>query len=363
MKGLFILLAGVLLSFASASAQRVIDAADKTPISTASILDASGNMVGFTWNDGHFSEIPKTAYPVTVRCLGYEHLVVETPEDRTWEMIPKDYELDEVVIVPIDRNVLKLTFYVREYFGMSSQSDTVTSFIEHMAVRFVPTTKDAKFGGNSSLKILDSRYYSRYKVHGKDSVITDSESMFPSMMTVLEHNDDEVVAPESFKDAGNSVKLYEKRGKSGMSLVQKQNADCFTEIRDGLASKKDHSYSPWFLKLLGLSMNFKKLYMTHTYGANDNGVYSPKDLVEAGFVMEADGSGKLLRKMLDSDKPIAMRSMVELYVVDRKFLSNDEAKKEYRNKKACVEFVIPATVPPLDNATRRLVERAKANLK
>jgi hypothetical protein len=55
--------------------------------------------------------------------------------------------------------------------------------------------------------------------------------------------------------------------------------------------------------------------------------------------------------------------MVEMYVVDRDYLSKEEAKKEYKNKPTNVKFVIPSTVPPLNEATQRLVERAKAEVK
>ena len=85
MKHTFILFISTLLYFYPIEAQeRVIDATDHSPVSAASIFDASGNMVGFTWSDGVFSEIPTTAYPVTIRCMGYEQLVIERPENKTW---------------------------------------------------------------------------------------------------------------------------------------------------------------------------------------------------------------------------------------------------------------------------------------
>jgi hypothetical protein len=72
---------------------------------------------------------------------------------------------------------------------------------------------------------------------------------------------------------------------------------------------------------------------------------------------------KQLRKALNSEKPIKIRTMIELYIVDRDYLSKEEAKKEYKNKPTNVKFVIPSTVPPLNEATRRLVERANAEIK
>ena len=364
MKQTFILLITALLFCRYADAQeRVIDAKDHSPIYAASILDASGNMVGFTLNDGIFSEIPASAYPVTVRSIGYEQLVIKRPEKKTWEMTPIAYELEELVVVPVKRNILKQTFYVREYFSMYNTTDTVTFFSEYMADRFVPTSKDAKFKGKSSLRILKSRQYAYYQLFGQDSITTDPEAMFPSMVTTFEPIVKEVTAPESFKESGNAAKLYEEPGKSGMELIKKQNDQTFTIILDGLADTKEHKMSPWQLKLLGCTMEFNQLYFTQTYRVNEEGLYQPKDMLEAGFVMQADGRGKFLRMALNSDKPIVIRSMVEYYVVDRDYLSKEEAKEEYKNKPTDVKFVIPSAVPPLSEATRRLVERANTEAK
>lgn len=73
----------LLLTYTIVCAQeRVIDATDYSPVAAASIFDAAGNMVGVTLNDGCITEIPKTAYPITIRSIGYEQLVIEQQEDR-----------------------------------------------------------------------------------------------------------------------------------------------------------------------------------------------------------------------------------------------------------------------------------------
>jgi hypothetical protein len=271
--------------------------------------------------------------------------------------------LEELVIIPVKRNILKQTFYVREYFSMSNSTDTVTFFTEHMADRFVPISKDAKFGVSSSLRILDSHHYSHFQLFGEDSIVVNPESPIPSLLNILELNDEEVIAPESFRDSDHTTKFYEKTGKSGMYLIQKQNAHTFTTIEDLLAESKEHKVSPWPFKLLGLTMEFNQLYTTHAYRVNDKGVYLPNDLMEASIVMVADGRGKFLRKALKSDKPIVIRCMIELYSVDNDYLSKKEAKDEYKNKPTDVKFVIPSTVPPLNGPTQRLVERANTEQK
>lgn len=361
MKRIFALLVGVLLFFTAAHAEkRVVDAESQAPIVGASILDAAGNVVGLTWTNGVFSGVPESAYPITIRSIGYEQLIIVRPEEKTWEMTPLTYELEEVVIVPVKRNVLKQTFYAREYYSLNTETDTITFFGEHMAERFVPTTKDAKFGGKTSLRLLATQHYSRFKILGKDSVLMNPKAAFPSLLNFLEPTDDEVVAHESLKNAGRTSKVYEKSGKSGVMLMQKQNDQTFSTIKDALAEYKDHKISPWPLKMLGYTMDFNQMFKKHTYRVNDKGTYLPKDLMEVSFVIEADGRGKNLRKVLKSEKPVEIHVMIELYVVDRDYLSKEEAKKEYKNKPTDVKFVIPSSVPPLNEATRRLVERAKA---
>lgn len=127
-----------------------------------------------------------------------------------------------------------------------------------------------------------------------------------------------------------------------------------------MAETKKHDISFWPLKIFGLTIKAKQLYNTHTYCINGNGIYQPKDLIEAGSVMEADGGGKLLRKLFKSEEPILIRSMIEVYTTDREYLTKNEAKKEYKNKPDNVEFEIPTTVPPLTDAIKQLVERATA---
>ena len=62
MKRILFLMISMLLIYTSADAQkRVIDAVDRSPVAAASIFDATGNMIGFTWSDGEFSEIPESA--------------------------------------------------------------------------------------------------------------------------------------------------------------------------------------------------------------------------------------------------------------------------------------------------------------
>lgn len=355
---LLLILSSLLFIEIAVAQKRVVDAIDNSPVASAPIFNTTGNVVGMTSFDGDFSDIPESAYPITIRCIGYESLIIEESKDTTILMLPSVYELEEVV-VSAKRDVLKQTFYVREYFTLSNATDTVSYFLEHMADRYVATSEDIKFSKNS-LRNRNCRSYVHFKVENVDSVAYESEPSFPSFLSIVQFINKEFDTQKFFKDQTGATKLYEDKGKSGTTMLLKQNENTLTMVADFLADSKDHDYSNLLLKMIGLSMNIEQLYSTFIYEANDSGHYLPKDLIQTGIVMEAEGKGKLFRLMLNSKTPVAINSSIELYVVDREYLSKEQAKKEYKDKKSKIPFEIPASVPDLDEATKQLVKRANA---
>lgn len=352
----------LLLSASAYSQQRVIDATDSIPVSVASIFDFDGNVVGYTLADGTFSDIPETAYPITIRCLGYEPLVIAEPKDTVWQMKQCFYDMPELVVIPGNRNVMKQILYIRNYFSLCNEIDTATSFVEEMAYRYVPAKEDDKISVSDQIHIANCRSFSMYKVDDLDSVAYEENSKsFFLTSTLTRLSSKEVLVHESLKN--DSTGYYEKKGKSGLTLVQRLSNGVFTFKEDLLADKKNHSLSPWPLKLLGFTMEINQFYTTNAFSINEDGKYYPKDLMEAGFMMEAEGRGKYIRMALKSKTPVTVRVMTEIYVVDRYFLTEEDAKEENANEAAKMDFIIPSNVPALNEATRRLVERAKAEAK
>ena len=110
-------------------------------------------------------------------------------------------------------------------------------------------------------------------------------------------------------------------------------------------------------------MDINQLFSTQTYRANDKCIYLPKDIMEASFVMQADGKGRLIRKAIKTKNPIVIRSMVEVYLVENEYLTKEEAKREYKDDELGMRISAPSTVPPMNAATQQLVKRAKAESK
>ena len=355
---LIIVMVCISLSVSAYSQQRVIDATDSIPVSAASIFDFNGNVVGYTMADGIFSEINETAYPITIRCLGYEPLTIAEPKDTVWQMKQCFYDMPELVIVPGDRNVMKQILYIRNYFSLCNEIDTVTHFVEEMAYRYVPATEDAKIDVGGQIHSASCRSFSQHKVGDLDSVACEENSKsFFMTSTLTKLSSKEILVHESLKN--DSTGYYEKMGKAGLALVQILSNGVFTFKEDLLADKKKHTLSPWPLKLMGFTMDINQFYTTNAFSINEDGKYYPKDLLEAGFMMEGEGRGKYIRMALDSKTPVAVRAMTEIYVVDREFLTQEEAKEEMEKKDCKLDFMIPSNVPALNEATSRLVERAK----
>lgn len=362
MKRLIILILSALSLVTIATAQqRVVDVMDNSPIASATIFDASGSVVGITSTDGDFSEVPASAYPITIRCIGFEQLVIDSLENKEWQMIPIMYELEDAVI-SAKPQILKQTFYIREYFTLCNEVDTITFFVERMADRFTPASKNVKFS-KTSMRDLNARSYAHYKMSGVDSVAVDYKTEFPSMAMLIEPEIEPITPHESLLKSDSPTKTYEKQGKSGVEVIQKLNDQTFTMYQDVLAERKDHTHSIWWLKLAGLTTVFNQCNMTYIYRANDKNSYTPKDLIEASLVMEGDGKGKTYRLLFHTEKPLLIRAMIELYVVDRDYLSKEEAKVAYKNVPTNVKFEIPATVSKLNEATEKLVKRAKEEAK
>lgn len=360
MKHIILSIALCIATTLGANAQiKVIDATDQLPIAAASIFDSAGNMIGITNGDGTISEFSETAYPVTVRCMGYKSMVINTPQEKTWEMTPDVYELEELFISTEKKHILKQTFYAREYFSMATSQDTITFFNEHMADRYIPLSKKAKLSVESNLKIRSSRCYTHYQLKDRDSISFSTEPSALSLLSIVNMDDEKISVPKSFAESVDMPKYYEEKGKSGSNLILKQNANSFIYIEDILALKKNHTWTPVPLKILGYTLTVNQLYTRQTYIPNNTGKYSPEDLTETNYIMEALGTGKRLMKKLNSNKPVEIYTMVEFYIIDRNYMSEEEAKKELQNKGEKVEIIVPDNVPEMNKATKDLIEEYK----
>ncbi len=342
---------------------RVVDATDQTPVAAATIFDARGNVVGFTLNDGTLSSIPDGSYPITIRSIGYELLTIPSPEERDWLIFPTSYQLDAVVVVPTKCEVVKQTFYVREFISGGNSAEHRTAYKEYMLERFVPASKTSQYRESQKFE-YPARVYTRVHSEGKDSLNYQSKSLKPSAVSRAgkgKSKQKAIEVPDSFMTAdASTVVTHEELGKSGPTLFMKQKEGTLTVVKDVLSKKKNHVWSPWFLKVLGVTLNIRKCYATINYQTNSEGVYTDKDQLDETIVMELDMQGKMVRKMSKSDEPIKMKVMMEAYLVENEYMTLQEAQSAISNRPNEIPMVVPKRATPLNAATRQLIEEVSA---
>lgn len=351
----------LILASIHASAQTIIvDANDKLPIVGASIFDAAGTMVGLTLTDGSVpEELGDEYYPLTIQCIGYNMLTVNSKGKSTLEMTERKYDIGEVTITPGDKKVLRLLCYVREYVSLNAYyDDTTTIFMEHMADFLIPVEEKAKFSSTGKARALATRSYTRSVDEEKDTVIFSTKNK-SSMLFIASIDSSSIAEPESFKDTDVLPKSYSKSGKYGPKDVYRKTNTTFTRFRDGLADTKDHKMSPTALKLLGFGMDFTQMYKSCAYHLSGSNTYGPADLISATYALEALGTGKFFRSSNPHKKPVEINSLVEIYVVNRQYLTTKEAKHIKKNKPEDVKFIIPASAPKLSPSISNIVKRSK----
>lgn len=157
----------------------VVANSDSEPLVGATVLTRAGIIAGMTDSCGVISGLSPNDFPLSVRYLGFKTGTATAATD-TLRMVEETFGLDEVVVTPTDKPVLKLTLYLREYSCRTIPGDTLIMFNEHMANCYIPTAK-TKFKAVRVPWIRASRCYTReatalgdtvYKVPSFDDMLS-----------------------------------------------------------------------------------------------------------------------------------------------------------------------------------------------
>lgn len=359
MKGLFPIL--LLLASCTAFAAKktiITDKSDNSPIAAATVFSRSGQIIGMTGADGSVGGIGRADLPATVRCLGYEPLSVSELTD-TIRLTPDSYELGEVVVTPLDRPILRVVCYIREYSGGITDTDTLQYFAEHMADFYLPTAKVKKFKGNKSPRILKSIMYERYaNSSGLDSVARpDYRRDDISWIDLLMIPGGALHESDAIKAGARSDSVA---GKHSLKTLMRKTDDMYTIKSDYLADKKSHKWSPAFFKLLGFTIDINRMVGSWAYRPNESGTYRPADLLYGTFALDITGRGKWIKRAFDSGSPVQMHALFDVYPVAFEHLTAEEADHQLHKEAPSTPFTRSPLAAPLPPATRTLVDRARA---
>ncbi|MGM9846006.1 MAG: hypothetical protein ACI30K_07255 [Muribaculaceae bacterium] len=357
-RAIIVVMAMIALSASSAAARTVVtDAADGEPLVSASVFSNSGAVLALTDGVGVFDEIDARHYPLTIKCLGYEPVMVAEPVAEV-AMQARAYELPEVVYNPKNHEVMHMVCYAREYMSAYIGSDTTIVYAEHMADMLYPVNDKVKFKGDKTMRELLTRNVARFvRNGGVDSVATNVEhDLFPLMMVaspagaVFTENDS-MASKEYYRDS--------IPGKSGIAFYIKKTPSEVSVTRDYMAEKPDHKWSPWILKLLGMTMDFKEMRSQVAFVPNaESTKHEISDISVATYGLEAICRGKMIKRFFATKEYVDLRSYLELYPVEIEYLSVEEAKALKKNKPEIKEFTIAPQAMPIDEGTQRMLKAA-----
>jgi len=122
----------------------------------------------------------------------------------------------------------------------------------------------------------------------------------------------------------------------------------------------DRPFSPFItksLKALGYPVKIDRSYKTVVYPIKKSGEYKMHDIALLSYTI-----GEKWKKRKDisgTDKPVIMHSLLEIYPVEYEPVTVEESIAIHKNKPEKTGFIIPETVPPVDSATQRMIDRSK----
>lgn len=350
----------ILLGAFDANAFKIVDAETKAPLPLASITDRSGNVVGMTDKSGEIPELQKDSYPITFNYMGYASLQILKPVDYDVNMTQQEYELPEIVVIPGSRPLLHLTGYMRETTSVLSSSDSVTFFKESIVDFLVPLEKTKVKGWTKARELASKTYVRMSNSSGLDSVSTNHEYEF-----ILWGNRKNLIPsatkiPDQIK--GTDVACDTVMGKYYPKIIWWKNGDVTRLYGDALANEKNHITTPWALKLFGLTTDVAEISDNYVFDTPDGDFIRPTNLRQVSVTIDMLAKGKLFKKTFDSSSPVNVRTYMELYLTERKFLSEAEGKR-LKKEIPTIDFsniLAPANANPLHPAIIRTVERVNS---
>lgn len=362
MKKLFSFILSVVLSSlcTNAIAYRLVDALTDSALPLASISDSGGNVIGMTDRNGEIPELSPKSYPVTFSYLGYAPIESRTQLTDDVKMIPKNYVLPEIVIIPGARPLLHLTGFMRETASVLCASDSVTLIKESIVDFLVPVEKSKVKGWRDVRELASKTYVRMTNNQGLDSVSDRHQYDMMLMASDFMAIPASIKIPESIK--GKKIACDTIMGKYTPKNIWMKNDAVTRCYRDGLADNKDHTMSPFLFKLFGLTTDFKDMSVNYVFATSDSDELKPTDLQQVSLSLNLIARGKMFKMAMGNSSSMDVRSYVELYLTDREFLSDEEGKDLKKNPPVikASDIVAPADATPVLPAIRSIVERVNS---
>lgn len=338
----------------------VADRESRSPLPHAVVINAKGSVVAVSGEDGSVDCDESVSLPLTVKLLGFKEVTVDALPADTLFLDDAPMRLPEVSITPSKRNMLHIMAYVREYSTLASYSDTITMFREKMVDFMVPCGSRPKFKGWLKPRILNSKSYYRFSDYmGLDSVSDRCDHYFSwsDHIGVVA----QATLPKRFRQP--SVMADTLKGKYVDAEIWSRGNDRISVQIDGLASEDSRKWYPGLDAYFSdRVIDFEKFNLNYIFVDNQSNHLTPADIIGYSYNINSRYRGRNMFMFGRHDEPFFVTTYTEVYLVDRGYLSEREARQWLGRRfyEGDFEIVRPATAPALGSATLSLIERVEA---
>lgn len=345
-------------------AHHLVDIDTRLPLPLASVIDQEGNLVGMTDQEGVIPTVSADCYPLTFSYLGYEPLEIRYQVNSDVALKPLAYDLDEIIISPGSRPLLYLSGYVREVSSMLGSADSVTVYRESMVDFMVPIGKTRVKGWKKPRELASKTYVRMTRPGGKDSVSNHTDDEYLLWANRFGMVPSSVKVPASLRQGHHSA-TDTVMGKYGPKMIWNKSGDTFRCRVDGLADHKGHVYTPWPLKALGLTTDIDDCSHNYMFHTTEGNLPTPADMNGFSLSINLRIRSKLFRRLYKSSEPINQKTYIEVYITERKYLTDEEAKTLKKEPPIVTpaDIVAPAEATALHPGIRQIVERVESKVK
>jgi len=335
-----------------------IDCGDNAPVAGATVIDKSGMILGMTDENGKIAIANDDAFPISVSCIGYEPLSVAEYKESV-VLAPFSYQLNEIVVTPAEKPVIRVVCFAREYSSGITGADTLQLYCEYMTEAFLVNGKVKGYKKTASKpKAKSVKRYAKITKDGMDSIFSPKRNdditkiSWLNFMTFLPEGE-HLLIPEAIKNGADSDTIM---GKHGPKFTYQMRNGIFTKTADMLSDHKDRKWSPWFLKIIGMTMDIDAGTWSLSFSNKKaDEKFSIYDFRCGTYNIHIIGKGKWIKKAFNTTQPIEMHSYLEMYPIEIT-QSTVEEYKAMVNDDSGIPFKYPLDIQPLSPVIQQFVE-------
>lgn len=282
---------------------------------------------------------------------GYNHTEEENKKNE------KILQLPELIVKSHRKEVLHIVAYIRENSYMSNYGDTVRLFREKWVDFMIPMRDARNFKGWNKPRLLTSKsYYHFFNYNGLDSVSNEYNHYFSYS--------DWIEIPNSIKVPGNNDSkafyIQTAPNKKDVSRLWEKNDDNISVTMDLMSDASNWEYAPEIHTGFQDVVEFDKFQINYTYNNVVDRTLYATDLNSAVYELESYGRGYEKYQNSIFQVPAFVSSKIEVYFIDKEFLSKKEAGKwrDIRNKLDKIDILtLNDEVPEPDISAQNLIAR------